>query len=185
MRRLFTATFMTVALSAAPALARTPVSVTRFSLDATVVRGTVAVAGGAPSLESRADEDAVARTLAQAGFAAADAGSARYLYTVEVAHDLRPSIQRRSPVTIGIGGGTGGYGGGVGLGASFGIGRHPPQDIVTARLFVRLRDRVTQQVVWEGRAEATGAPRDTETGRLASALFRDFPGASGRTITVR
>ena len=184
MRIPLTAALLALATSATPAPARPPVSVTRFALDAAVVPGTVAPAGGAPTLEARHDEDIVAGQLARLGFATSDPGSARYLYTVEVSRDLRAPVQRRSPVTIGIGGGTGGYGGGVGLGASFGLGGRP-REVTTTRLFVRLRDRATQQVVWEGRAEASGEARDTDTARLAAALFRDFPGATGRTITVK
>jgi hypothetical protein len=63
---------------------------------------------------------------------------------------------------------------------------------VTATLLeVGIRRRSDATVFWEGRAvgEArTGSAQAASTAavdRLASALFRDFPGESGRTIRVR
>jgi hypothetical protein len=63
---------------------------------------------------------------------------------------------------------------------------------VTASLLeVAIRRRSDGTVFWEGRAvgEArTGSPQAARTAiveRLAEALFRDFPGESGRTIRVR
>ncbi len=165
-----------------------PVDVTRFSLAADVARGTIAATGAATLEQSRYDA-AVAGELSRLGFAAADPASARYLFSAEVTRDTRAALARRSPVTIGIGGGTGGYGGGVGLGASFGLGGRP-RDTVATRLAVRLTDRVTRQVVWEGRAEGDAASGSANASpgdgvdRLARALFQDFPGQSGRTISV-
>lgn len=61
----------------------------------------------------------------------------------------------------------------------------------TTELRVRLRRRSDASFFWDGRA--TG-PTPSDTGyptraalidRLAQALFRDFPGESGRTIRVR
>jgi hypothetical protein len=63
---------------------------------------------------------------------------------------------------------------------------------VTATLLeVAIRRRSDGTVFWEGRAvdeAATGSSGATRTAaieRLAGALFRDFPGESGRTIRVR
>jgi hypothetical protein len=63
---------------------------------------------------------------------------------------------------------------------------------VTATLLeVAIRRRSDGTVFWEGRAVGegrTGSPEAAPTaavGRLASALFRDFPGESGRIIRVR
>ena len=55
----------------------------------------------------------------------------------------------------------------------------------------QLRRRSDDSVVWEGRAqtESVGQAPETQPGytarRLASALFRGFPGESGITITVK
>jgi Domain of unknown function (DUF4136) len=163
-----------------------PIDVTRFSRAGDVVRGPVAaIPDSAPTLEQRRHESVVGQQLTRLGFAARDATTARYVYAVDVTRDSHAAAPQRAPVTIGIGGGAGGYGGGIGVGASFGLGRQSRDRIVT-RLAVRLVDKASGQVVWEGRAEGLSDPRaqDSDVGRLAAALFRDFPGESGRTISV-
>ncbi len=166
-----------------------PVEVTRFHLGHDIVRAPVALVSTGNSLERAAYDAAVARELTRLGFPAGDI-SARYTFSTEVTRDTRASLAKRSPISIGIGGGTGGYGGGVGLGASFGIGGNRNRETVVTRLSVQLRDRAGNAVVWEGRAETAGSSRSAAAqpglaaDKLAAALFKDFPGESGRTITV-
>jgi hypothetical protein len=63
-------------------------------------------------------------------------------------------------------------------------------DVVT-ELGVRIQRRSDATVAWEGRAQLEARASSTLAGgaaaadRLAEALFRDFPGESGRTIRVR
>ncbi|MEP6784799.1 MAG: DUF4136 domain-containing protein [Sphingomonadales bacterium] len=169
---------------ATSAYAAPPVQVTRFSTAGDIQRGAARPESPTPSLEQRSYEDAVGRELARLGFGPDDAP--RYTYSVEVTRETRARPARRSPFSIGIGGGTGGYGGGVGLGASFGIGGKRSGETTAIRLFVQLREREGGKVVWEGRAEGESRPSDNAVvDRLATALFRDFPGESGRTITVK
>ncbi|MGA9581938.1 MAG: DUF4136 domain-containing protein [Allosphingosinicella sp.] len=76
-----------------------------------------------------------------------------------------------------------------------GVAGGPPEgtsaNVTASLLEVAIRRRSDGTVFWEGRAvgEApTGSPRATRTAaaeQLAEALFRDFPGESGRTIRVR
>ena len=58
-----------------------------------------------------------------------------------------------------------------------------------AQLSVQLKRRSDGSIVWEGRARepiAAGAAVPPATvSRLAAAMFRDFPGESGRTIQVK
>jgi hypothetical protein len=60
-----------------------------------------------------------------------------------------------------------------------------------SELSVRIQRRSDATVAWEGRAQLQGAApaspaeRAALVDRLAEALFRDFPGESGRTIRVR
>jgi hypothetical protein len=59
---------------------------------------------------------------------------------------------------------------------------------VATLLDVRIQRRSDGSVFWQGRAVAempSGTPRAQVVERLAEALFRDFPGESGRTIRVR
>jgi len=64
-------------------------------------------------------------------------------------------------------------------------------DTAVSELNVRIQRRSDATVAWEGRAQlqgrapATPAERAALVDRLIEALFRDFPGESGRTIRVR
>lgn len=171
-----------------------PVEVTRFHLSGDIARGTAVAApasnGNVVGLEQSTYETAVGRELSRVGFAPGDTGSARYTFTANVLRDSRAALARRSPISIGIGGGTGGYGGGVGGGVSFGLGGNRSRTTTVTELSVQLRERSTGSVVWEGRAQ-TEAPSNAPAAqpglaaeKLAAALFRDFPGESGRTIRV-
>ncbi len=183
------ATIVSAAILSGCAASIPPVQVTRFHLGGAIVPAPVAPVALDSSLERAGYDAAVARELARLGFAPGGA-EARYTFSTEVTRDPRQAPPKRSPVTIGIGGGTGGYGGGVGLGASFGLGGKPSGDIIVTRLSVQLRERGGKGVVWEGRAETeapSGAPASQPglaADKLAAALFKDFPGESGRTIAV-
>ena len=64
-------------------------------------------------------------------------------------------------------------------------------DRASTELRVRIQRRSDATVAWEGRAiaearsDSPGAARAAAVDALAAALFRDFPGESGRTIRVR
>lgn len=176
---LATAAFALAVVTTSTATAK-PVQVTRFAGPDAIMPGPAAPMKAAVSLEQSTYDAAVSRALVQAGFAGESA--ARYDYTAEVTKDIRRDAVRRSPVTIGIGGGTGGFG----IGGSFGVGTARGRDTTVTRLFVQLRDRSTGKTVWEGRAEAeSSAPGGENVDRLAAALFKDFPGQTGRTISVK
>ena len=96
---------------------------------------------------------------------------------------------RRSPVSVGVGGSTGSYGSGVGLGVGINLGGGSQARIETA-LSVRILRRLDNLVIWEGRAVQTAGKKSPAAqpgiaaSKLAGALFKDFPGQSGTTITV-
>jgi len=96
---------------------------------------------------------------------------------------------RRGPVSVGVGGSTGSYGSGVGLGLGINLGGGAkPRGI--SKLSVRIRDRKSAATLWEGRAQLIASPdssyADPQASAeiLASALFRDFPGGNGETVTI-
>lgn len=172
-----------------------PVQVTRFHLDGAITPGTIALSP-AIGLERQTYEAAVTRELNRLGFATADSPTARYIVAVDIQRDARDNGARRSPVSIGLGGGVGGggyRGGGVGVGGgiSFPIGKRRSSETVFTRISVRITERVNGTTVWEGRADtqATSSAPASQPGlaadKLASALFRDFPGVSGRTVNVQ
>lgn len=177
-----------------------PVQVTRFHLDGAIAPGTIALSP-AIGLERQTYEAAVTRELNRLGFANADSPVARYIVAVDIQRDARDSGPRRSPFSIGLGGGVGGGGGGyrggggggggVGVGVSFPVGKSRSSEIVFTRISVRMTERATGTTVWEGRADtqsSSNAPASQPglaADKLAVALFRDFPGVSGRTVTVK
>jgi len=173
-------------------------SVTRFHLGQPIARAVIAVESSDPadanSLEFDAVADAVGRELTRNGWTV-QKGNARseQVAIVSVTQSDRVA-PRRSGLSIGIGGGVGSYGrgGGVGVGGGVDIpvGRRTDA-LVATQLSVRIQRRSDATVAWEGRAEyeaRAGTPdaaRAAAANRLAGALFRDFPGESGRTIRVR
>jgi hypothetical protein len=180
------------AVLAGCAAAIPPVEVTRFHLGQSPNAGSVALQAApgiaSESLEFGAYKAAVARELARLGYAEAR-GVAAYRATIGYDRTSR-TMERRSPITIGVGGGSFGGGVGIGVGTSFGLGAKS-RTLVMTRLSVQIRRASDSLVVWEGRAE-TEAPENAPAAqpglaadKLARALFQGFPGESGRTITVK
>jgi hypothetical protein len=60
-------------------------------------------------------------------------------------------------------------------------------EAMATMLDVRIKRRSDGTVIWEGRAisDGTESDRTAVVERLSEALFRDFPGESGRTIRSR
>lgn len=143
-----------------------------------------------PSLEWNSYRAAVDEQLQRLGLVAAGANE-RAPLLVRVAFDRgeQRSAARRSPVSVGVGGSTGSYGSGVGLGLGINLGGGP-KAMADLQLAVRIDDSASGQALWEGRAltavpvKAPAAQPSLAAAKLAEALFRDFPGESGRTISV-
>jgi hypothetical protein len=165
----------------------------------TVGRGAIVVeplATGPVSLEFETYAAAVRAELARAGYPAAAPGAQpQYVAVVSYSRANRVGPPRRSPISIGIGGGgfSGGRRGGLGLGGGVGlpIGGGGNSAVVVTELAVTIKQRVDQSPVWEGQAQTVadarraGADAPAQAAKLASALFTGFPGESGRTIQVR
>ena len=171
-----------------------PVSATRFHYDPVTARGSVAVeplAGPTtPSLEYKTYAAAVQAELLRQGFTNPAPGArAEYIATVGFTRAPQSLPQRRSPISIGLGGGGYRSGGGVGAGVGFPLGGGGGGEGVVTELSVRIRKG--PDAIWEGQAQSltdTSAPSaDTASvaQRLATALFTGFPGESGRTIEVK
>lgn len=164
---------------------------TRYAVDPVPLGSSVPVAPGtAPSLEWTSYRIAVERQLQLQGLVPVEAGTAAPL-TVRIgfARQGPHSQGRRSPVSVGVGGSTGSYGSGVGLGVGINLGGGARR-VVDLELSIRIDDSVTGNALWEGRAlsavpeKAPAAQPSLAAAKLAEALFRDFPGESGRTISV-
>lgn len=175
-----------------------PVEVTRFHAPgaAGLTQGTIvvepAIGQDGASLEYRTYAAAVARELNRVGYSelvAGGSGSERVAVLNVERSTLQPG-RAGSPVSVGLGGGTGSYGGGVGLGIGVDLSGPPPA-LIETRMAVTIRDRVSGETLWEGRASfsaKTSSPlAQTQLGaaRMAEALFRGYPGQSGETILVQ
>ena len=172
-----------------------PVEVTRFNRAAegvTYGSGTYSVAlpgeaAAGQSLAATPYVAAVAREMQRLGYAE-KIGAAQVTAEVRVSSE-RLEPQRRSPVSVGVGGSTGGYGSGVGLGVGFNLGGGSKAQVETT-LSVRIIRRSDNLVIWEGKASQAakaGSPAaqpGIAASKLAEALFKDFPGVSGETIRV-
>ena len=195
MRRIGTACMAGVAAALLAGCATAPTTqVTRFSLGGPIARGQITVEplvpGDANSPEFGTYADIVGRELTRVGFNAVP-----HLATSEqvavVFVDFGSSVAPpRSGLSIGLGGGSFGYHGGVGGGGAVPVGGHA-RAITGTKLTVQIRRRSDHSTVWEGRAE-TQAPAGSAAAqpsvavqRLADAMFKDFPGESGRTVTVK
>jgi Domain of unknown function (DUF4136) len=192
MRSLLIATLVA---TAAPALARGTATVVRFYTDAIATGQHITLkpqdATLAQSLEFTSYANQLGAVLERAGFLPATTGAPATL-TAEIAYSQRavPLPPKRSPFSIGIGIGTGG--GGIGVGGSANIpvgGTKPGGTAQETTLSVTLK-RADGQSVWEGRAvseplaEKDGALA-TVMPKLIDVLFQDFPGASGKTQTLK
>ena len=176
----------------------TPPSVTRFHLGQPIARAVIAIEPSDPadanSLEFDAIADPVGRELTRLGWTVEKHNARSEQVAIVTLEQESHLARRRSGFSIGLGGGTASYGRhsavGVGGGVNIPVGRSS-NEVVGTRLSVRIQRRSDATVAWEGRAEyeaRAGTPDSSKAGaasRLAEALFRDFPGESGRTIRVR
>ncbi|MBK5265435.1 MAG: hypothetical protein JJE34_09440 [Alphaproteobacteria bacterium] len=177
------------------ATAIAPVEVTRFHIGDQTGRGTIAVEPLAfdddTSLEFRSYAAAVERELQRIGFTEQSGMGSEYVASVNYRRGGRDTLSEgRSPVSIGVGGSTGSYGSGVGLGIGINLSGKPKATVMT-QIAVQIKRRADATIIWEGRAmteakeNSPAAQPGMTASKLAEALFRDFPGVSGRTITVK
>lgn len=170
--------------------------VTRFHLGQPIARAAILIEPRDPaqrsSLEFTTDLTAMNRALTGAGFTVTtDPQRAELTAQVEVTRESRDLGPSSSGLSIGLGGGTYGSGVGVGGGVTLPIGKRNRVEGIRTELFVQIKRRGAQDVMWEGRAHLearSGTPYASPAAavdRLATALFKDFPGESGRTITVK
>lgn len=205
MKALFSRACALALVAALAACATNPadrgVEVTRFHLgQQPIARAQITVEPAVPadanSLEFRTYAAPVERQLARLGWTVVNTiGQSEQVATVHVERGARENLGRRgSAVNVGVGGHTGGWGSGLGVGLGVGLGSllggGGCDDVVGTLMEVRIKRRSEGTVFWEGRAlteACVGSPEAqpaVAAEKLAEALFRDFPGESGRTIRV-
>lgn len=176
------------------ATAIAPVDVARFHNGAPAPSGSIMIEVepglAADNVELRSHAAAVGQELQRLGFAEVTS-AAPLVARVSFARTVRPPVEtRRSPVSVGIGGSTGSYGSGLGVGIGIDLSGKP-KDLIVSTLSVQIRRRADNAALWEGRAttqarEGTPAAQPgLSAAKLARALFGDYPGPSGQTISVK
>lgn len=176
-----------------------PVDVTRFHLNQPIPPASFTLeplstnATISPEFENYGN--AVGRELEKLGFRRAGTQPSDLIVAVGFTRATRGFVEKRPPVSIGIGAGGGGGGwrrGGVGLGGGVGFGIGGGQrEVVGTELMVQIRRRSDGTTIWESRAQTDslestpGAQPVFAADRMANAMFRNFPGESGITTTVK
>ena len=175
-----------------------PVEITRFhdaAALAQIGQGTVFVASApgedADSLELSAYKLEVLNELVALGYQESSREQADHIAQVSLKrYKIEPEAGGRGPVSVGVGGSTGGYRSGVGLGVGINLGGGDNKDRVGTDVSVRINDAASNQALWEGRASLS-VGRDSPLAEpaanadiIADALFQDFPGNDGETIEV-
>lgn len=161
---------------------RNDIEVTRSHLGQPVARAQIAIeplnAADANSMEYRNHAALVAAQLRRLGWTVVNTvGTSEQVALVNVEQATRDAFARRFPAV----------GGTVGTASSGDRGG----DALATMLSVAIKRRSDGTLFWEGRAisdantGASAAERNAAVEKLADALFRDFPGESGRTISTR
>ena len=162
--------------------------ISRFHLDNPIPAQPVNIkASENGSIEFKNYSDIVASELAKNGFPPSKADEAVFI-DVDITRGMVIKPPKRSPFSVGIGGGS--FGGNVGVGgsASFPVGGGA-NEVYATKLEVKFIQRAENTIMWEGRAarETEAAPENpTELMRkMVAALFLDFPGDSGKTVVIK
>ncbi len=189
---------LTLAAAASLGACATPTGPVEVTLFNRVAEGQVYGSGSfsvVPAPEKAAGQDlmlspylaAVSREMTRIGYTERS-GDSDVTAEVRVEQaDIRGD--RRSPVSVGVGGSTGSYGSGVGLGIGINLGGGQGARVETI-LSVRILRARDNLVIWEGRAvqvagkKSPAAQPGIAASKLAEALFNDFPGTSGTTTEV-
>lgn len=176
------------------------VIVDRFVADgdaaAALGHGRIAVAAApgtdADGRELATYEAAVIDQLARAGYDTATADPAGgQLTELTISHDvIEPEESPRKPLTGEMSVGVSNRGSMVGMALAY-DGTKPLKALVATRLEARIRDKVSGNVLWEGRATILTRDGDDHwsqsaiAGKLAAELFDRFPAASGEQVALR
>lgn len=186
-----------LATGCAPPAYVSPVEVTRFvgNTPAFLGQGTInitsAAGDDADSLAFTVYADAVQQELQSLGYRVVTKNGGQ-VAIVDIDAYIEDGEGRRSPVGVGVGGGTGSYGSGVGVGVGINLNSlgGPPPESIERQLFVAIKSSEGGANLWEGRASMTATSNSdyaSETAaaqRIVDALFEQFPGVSGETISV-
>ena len=174
-----------------------PVEVTRFVAPSPAGLGSGTIALVFPDEVSneaarRAFTASVSAELTRLGYTVVPEGvPANQIAAVRTSRNPITSapVERPGPVSVGIGGQTGGFGSGLGMGVGINLGGGREGPAAMTELSVRITT-AEGPTLWEGRAQLTTGVKspysqvDTSARTLAAGLFRGFPGGNGETVTI-
>ena len=174
-----------------------PVEVTRFVAPSPAGLGSGTIALVFPDEVSneaarRAFTAAVTAELTRLGYTVVPEGvPASQTASVRTARNpiTAAPVERPGPVSVGIGGQTGGFGSGLGMGVGINLGGGREGPAAISELSVRIAT-AEGPTLWEGRAQLTTGVKspfsqvETSARTLAAGLFRGFPGGNGETVTI-
>lgn len=176
-----------------------PIEVTRFvsQTPTGLGEGTIAVRF-AEELENEEAMDAfraaVSDQLSLLGYTIVGSEEAAgQIATVSTSRNPVAAAQNGSPVSVGVGGGAGTFGSGVGLGVGLNLGGGRSSAQVVSELAVAIAANAPgspAQNLWEARAQfptsvnSPYSPIEVNARTLAAAIFKDFPGGDGRTVSL-
>ncbi|MEL7189222.1 MAG: hypothetical protein AAGK17_06680 [Pseudomonadota bacterium] len=138
---------------------------------------------------------AIAQELSEQGYtvqvitAPDESGAAQIASIATERSAIASTTSNRGPVSVGVGGGTGSFGSGLGLGVGINLGGGQRGPNAVTQLSVRITS-AAGATLWEGRAEqaisvnSDYADVNASAQALAKALFRDFPGGNGETVSI-
>ncbi len=183
-----------LALSACAGTYTGPVEVTRFVSEQPTAlgQGTIALTFPEEIENERARDafrEAVGSELIKLGYTLSGSATGGHEAIIRTSRNAIDSGDPRSPVSVGVGGSTGSYGSGVGLGVGINLGGGRSGPNIVTDLEVRISDTAGQSL-WEGRAQLPTSVKspysavDVSARTLAAALFKDFPGGNGETVTI-
>lgn len=170
-------------------------NVVRFHAGQPIGAGTVVLVPADPamagSLEFQAQANAIGEELRRHGFTPVPPGQpAQFTATVAVTQSDRAGPPRQSGLRIGLGGGFSSGNVGVGTSVQVPVGQQgQASELRTTTLSVQMKDS-SGRAVWEGRASSEAVNTSAQASGayvvspLARALFKDFPGSSGRSVQV-
>jgi hypothetical protein len=177
------------------------VEVTRFVAEgdgaAALGKGSISVGpaptgAGVDDLELRVYEAAVVDQLAHLGYQTATTNEAAHQVTeLRVTHTtVVPEEAPHKPVSGEMAVGASNYGSSVGMALNVDLSK-PRAALISTRLEARIRDKASNAVLWEGRADVVTREGDAKwndkaiASKLSIALFDRFPGRPGETVMVK
>lgn len=133
-------------------------------------------------LEDAPYETALAAQLAKAGYEPGPGtGTSGQIAEFLISHDvIQPPEPPHSQVSGGVAVGGGNRGSGLGIALAIDL-RKPLGALVASRLEVRIHDKITHELLWQGRAEVLSREGDKHwknedlAAKLTAALFKGFP----------